>query len=218
MEIGERIRRHRQELGWSQDRLAAEACRAAGVTVGTLGRQEIYRWEKGKRTPREWLAFIAKALGTTQDVLTSPEPGIAYGPSLGGIWHSHYAYESTARGIISRHHHVVILQSGNRLSAESLPNSNDSPVSLALTMRGPIGTGTWTEQTAVDGFYQGAVYHGALQVIVDPTGRSMAGKWVGFDKEFRVDSGPWNLELVDTATDAATRQRYDISPMGSRVD
>lgn len=58
----------------------------------------------------------------------------------------------------------------------------------------------------------------AIQVIVDPTGRSMSGKWVGFDKEFRVDSGPWNLDLVDTATDAETRQRYDLSPVRSSVD
>lgn len=217
MEIGERIRQRRQELGWSQDRLAAEVCRAAGVTVGTLGRQEIYRWEKGKRSPREWLSFIAKALGTTQDELTSPDPDTAYGLSLSGIWHSRYTYESTARGTIARHHHVVILQNGSQLSAESLPNSNDSPVSLTLTMRGPIGTGTWTEHTAIAGYYQGAVYHGALQVIVDPTGRSMAGKWVGFDKEFRVDSGPWNLDLVDTATDEATRRQYDLSPLTSEV-
>ncbi|MFD7306733.1 helix-turn-helix transcriptional regulator [Promicromonospora sp. NPDC059942] len=213
MGIGSRIRERRQELGWSQDRLAAETCRAAGVEMGTLGRQEIYRWETGKRTPREWLPFIAAALGTSHEELASPEGAVAYGLGLSGVWHSHYAYESTARGTISRHHYVVIRQEGNKLSVESVPHSNDSPVSLALTMRGPIGTGTWTEHTAVGGYYQGAVYHGALQVIVDPTGRSMAGKWVGFDKEFHVDSGPWILDLVDTATDAATLQQYNKGPV-----
>jgi hypothetical protein len=212
MGIGDQIRRRRLELSWSQDRLAAEACLAAGVATGTLGRQEIYRWEKAKRTPREWLPFIAKALGVTQEELASPDAPVAYGMALGGVWHSRYTYESTGRGPISRHHYVVIRQDGDRLTAQSRPGSNDSPVSLSLTMRGPIATGTWTEHTAVRGYYQGAVYHGALQVIVDLTGRSMAGKWVGFDKEFRVNSGPWALDLMDAATDDATLERYNTTP------
>lgn len=57
------IRRLRQAKGWSQARLAAEACRAAGLPADSLTRQDVYRWEKGKRTPREWLPFIAAALG-----------------------------------------------------------------------------------------------------------------------------------------------------------
>ncbi|MFE6283840.1 helix-turn-helix domain-containing protein [Streptomyces sp. NPDC057877] len=57
------IRRLRQARGWSQARLAAEACRAAGLSPDSLTRQDIYRYEKGKRTPREWLPFIAAALG-----------------------------------------------------------------------------------------------------------------------------------------------------------
>lgn len=56
------IRRLRQAKGWSQARLAAEACRTAGLPVDSLSRQDVYRWEKGKRTPREWLPFIAAAL------------------------------------------------------------------------------------------------------------------------------------------------------------
>ncbi|MGW3949645.1 helix-turn-helix domain-containing protein [Streptomyces sp. NPDC004752] len=57
------IRRLRQTKGWSQARLAAQACRAAGLPPDSLTRQDIYRYEKGKRTPREWLPFIASALG-----------------------------------------------------------------------------------------------------------------------------------------------------------
>jgi transcriptional regulator with XRE-family HTH domain len=57
------IRRLRTAKGWSQARLAAEACRAAGLHTDSLTRQEIYRYEKGKRTPREWLPSIAAALG-----------------------------------------------------------------------------------------------------------------------------------------------------------
>ncbi|MEE1939663.1 helix-turn-helix transcriptional regulator [Streptomyces sp. TRM 70361] len=56
------IRRLREGKGWSQARLAREVCRAAGVGSGGLGRQEIYRYEKGLRTPCVWLPFLAAAL------------------------------------------------------------------------------------------------------------------------------------------------------------
>lgn len=61
MSVGERIRDRREQLGWSQARLAREACRVAGVDPDNLGKQEIYRYEAGKRTPRDWLAAIAHA-------------------------------------------------------------------------------------------------------------------------------------------------------------
>lgn len=34
-----------------------------------VGRQEVSRWEQGKRTPRQWLPFIAAALGVSVEVL-----------------------------------------------------------------------------------------------------------------------------------------------------
>src|SRR5689334_20342848 len=52
--------------------LAHEVCRAAGVIGDPVGRQEISRWETGKRTPREWLPFLAAAFGVSVDVLRAP--------------------------------------------------------------------------------------------------------------------------------------------------
>ncbi|MGW7366537.1 helix-turn-helix domain-containing protein [Streptomyces sp. NPDC054841] len=63
------IRRLRQAKGWSQARLAAEACRAAGLPPDSLTRQDIYRYEKGKRTPREWLPSLAAALDVSANEL-----------------------------------------------------------------------------------------------------------------------------------------------------
>ncbi|MET7904741.1 helix-turn-helix transcriptional regulator [Streptomyces sp. NPDC005355] len=71
-DIGAHIRHLREELGWSQARLARETCRAAGISGDPIGRQEISRYENGKRTPREWLPFIAAALGVPQNALTAP--------------------------------------------------------------------------------------------------------------------------------------------------
>ncbi|MFF5030033.1 helix-turn-helix transcriptional regulator [Streptomyces collinus] len=70
--IGAHIRRQLERLGWSQARLAHEVCRAAGVAGEPVGRQEVSRWETGKRTPREWLPFIAAALGVSVDALRAP--------------------------------------------------------------------------------------------------------------------------------------------------
>ncbi|MER6528132.1 helix-turn-helix transcriptional regulator [Streptomyces sp. NPDC001508] len=71
--IGANIRRLREERGWSQARLAREVCRAAQVTGEPVGRQEISRWETGKRTPREWLPFLAAALGVPLEALREPQ-------------------------------------------------------------------------------------------------------------------------------------------------
>ncbi|MEV0849285.1 helix-turn-helix transcriptional regulator [Streptomyces sp. NPDC049954] len=211
MDIGERIRHRRNELGWSQDRLAKEACRVAGVGPDALGRQEIYRYEKGTRTPRDWLPAIAQALGLSVYVLGGEQP--AGGGSLSGVWHSRYTYVSTGKGEVTRHHHVLIRQTGNRLRGESLPGSNDSPIFLDLNQDGPALTGTWTERTAAGGYYRGAVYHGALQLLVEPTGRDMAGKWVGFDKTFQVDAGPWQLSFVTADTTRGTLARLNRPPL-----
>ncbi|MGW4374133.1 transcriptional regulator [Streptomyces albidoflavus] len=83
-EVGANIRRERGRLGWSQARLGLEVCRRAGLRgEGPVGRQEVSRWETGKRTPREWLPFIAAALGVPAHALTaSRTPAEPPPPSL----------------------------------------------------------------------------------------------------------------------------------------
>ncbi|MCF2527049.1 helix-turn-helix domain-containing protein [Yinghuangia soli] len=68
---GQLIRRLRESHRWSQATLAREACRAAGLPLDSLTRQDIYRYEKGQRTPRDWLPFIAAALGIPIEELKS---------------------------------------------------------------------------------------------------------------------------------------------------
>jgi transcriptional regulator with XRE-family HTH domain len=71
--IGANIKRLREQRGWSQARLAHEVCQAAGVIGDPVGRQEVSRWETGKRTPREWLPFLATALGVSVEALREPQ-------------------------------------------------------------------------------------------------------------------------------------------------
>ncbi|PWS41558.1 transcriptional regulator [Streptomyces sp. ZEA17I] len=136
--------------------------------------------------------------------------------TFSGVWLSRYEFFSSGRnGSYEGKHYVVIVQHGNRLTAQSLPGASsnpDSPLTLDLTVDRNVVTGTWVEQTAADGYYNGARYHGAVQLLVEPTGRRMAGKWVGFGKDFDVNTGDWELRLVDRSTSKATLERYSKSP------
>ncbi|WP_206025000.1 helix-turn-helix domain-containing protein [Micromonospora zingiberis] len=58
---GPLLTRLRLARGWSQSRLAAELCAAAGVP--TLSRHEVSRWERQRRIPgRFWHAWLATVL------------------------------------------------------------------------------------------------------------------------------------------------------------
>ena len=130
-----------------------------------------------------------------------------------GVWLSRYEYFSSGRGdTFTSLHHVVVLQHGDRLTVRSLPGSADSALTMDLTVDGNVITGTWVEQTAQDGYYRGARYHGAIQLLAEPTGRRLTGKWVGFGKEMDVNTGPWELTFQDASTNKATLAKYDRPP------
>jgi hypothetical protein len=167
--------------------------------------------------PAENLGFRAderygldtRALGIAGDTWLEPEPRSDTAP-LNGIWLSRYEYESSGRGAwFTNSHYVMVLQQGARLQVRSLPGTTPGRVLMDLTVNGQAITGTWTEETNPGGYYQGAVYHGAIQMLLDPSGRKMTGKWAGFGREFEVNTGPWSLELVTHATDPGTMEQYN---------
>jgi len=133
--------------------------------------------------------------------------------NLSGIWLSRYEYFSSGRNLtFTGLHYVTLLQHGDRLTVRSLPGSSDSPLSMDLTLDGNVITGTWVEQTAADGYYRGARYHGAIQMLVEPTGRRMVGKWVGFGAEMDVNTGPWELVFQESSTSKSAMERYNRPP------
>lgn len=160
------------------------------------------------------------------DVEPSPEGVAAPGPghtplalpraNYSGVWLSRYEYFSSGRdSAFTGLHYVVLLQHGNRLTVRSLPDASsnpNSPLTMDLTVDGGVVTGSWVEQTATDGYYRGARYHGAIQMLIEPTGHRMAGKWVGFGKEMDVNTGPWELRLQDASTNQATLAKYSRVP------
>ena len=230
-----RLRAVRLAMHLSQAELA-RAVRQAGARAGepnTCSAKAVQRWEQGAEPrgiylralelatgqPAENLGFRASdrygldtgALGMPGEGSWLPvaEPQSAAAP-LNGIWVSRYEYESTGRAsTFTSSHYAIVLQHGAKIQLRSLPHTAAGRLLMDLTVNGSVLTGTWTEETSPAGYYQGAVYHGAIQMLLDPSGRKMAGKWVGFGRDFDLNTGPWSLELVTHDTGAEAQAEYD---------
>lgn len=58
-------------------------------------------------------------------------------------------------------------------------------------------------------------WHGAFQFVIHPEGRSMRGRWVGFDSENRVAGGSWKWELLSESTSSrAVKEVLTTYPTG----
>jgi transcriptional regulator with XRE-family HTH domain len=233
------LRAARQSLGFSQDDLA-HRLRLEGIRDAS--KRQVQRWERGQVSmpwpyaaralervfgvPIEQLGFTSRTAGTPMDdgrggydvrmppLIPLPESTLT--PPAGnysGIWLSRYEFFSSERREMSVDLcHVLLLQRGNDLSVRSLPGSTPSTITMDLTVESNVITGTWRERTNPHGPYRGAVYHGAIQLLAEPTGRRMAGKWCGFGSRMETNTGPWELLFRDASTSKATLDRYSRQP------
>lgn len=165
-----------------------------------------------KATAALTLTASSLAVAGDEDALTLPTPAHAGNASrLTGIWLSRYHYRSEGRGeeFVGKHY-VVLRQQKDRLTARSLPHSTGSSMTLDLITDASVVTGTWRETTSPTGYYRGAVYHGTMQMVVDPSGRRMRGMWLGFSRKFSINSGRWELEWCESDISKAAQQTYDM--------
>jgi len=119
---------------------------------------------------------------------------------LTGRWTSSYRYRSTGRDADFTGIHTLNLElEAGHLVGRSELHPSGSELALALTAEGSILTGTWTERTSPSGHYRAATFRGLLQLVVDPTGHSMSGMWLGVSKRYTIKAGEWRLDrpLVD---------------------
>jgi transcriptional regulator with XRE-family HTH domain len=238
-----RLRSVRLAMHMSQSELA-RAVRAAGDRSGepnACSARNVQRWEAGDQPrgaylraleratgqPAENLGFASERYGMDTDALAmpgevqwEPEPAQSGSAPLTGIWLSRYEYESSGRGgrVFSNAHYVLVIQHGQRLQVRSLPGTTPGRLLMELTANGAVVTGTWTEETNPGGYYQGAVYHGAIQMLLEPSGRKMDGKWVGFGREWDLNTGPWTLELVTRDTSAQSQAGHNRPAPGAEGD
>lgn len=233
------LRAARMRAHLSQTDLARRIQEIGFLTGDTNGctREMVQRWESGRtRRPQpRYLLALENVLGQPATnlgfadidlgmdrgqaladagltaALPVPDPSVRYG-EMTGIWLSAYEYYSSSRNqAFTSRHHVMLLQRGMRLVVRALPASK-SQMAMDLSVNGQVVTGTWTEETERGGYYRGAVYHGAIQMLQEPTGHRMAGKWVGFGRDMAVNTGAWALTLIDPGVDEAAVERWNREP------
>lgn len=214
----------RHRLGLSQDGMA-RAVREAGDWLGMPNNctKRVYQlWESGhvKRPRRAYAIALENVTGRplaslgfdtaaerygvdTDEVMSVgtgpwtpvPDPNVEPGP-LSGIWLSSYEYPSSGRGgTYTGRHYATLTQLGSTVTVRSTDGSY-SRLKMDLTLNGQVYTGVWAERTNPEGYYKGATYYGAVQMLGDPSGRRIGGKWLGFGRDGDVNTGPWRLELV----------------------
>ncbi|BEL09202.1 hypothetical protein Q0Z83_073930 [Actinoplanes sichuanensis] len=235
------LRAVRLSMRLSQDEFA-ERMRAAGAETTT--KRTVQRYESGEiaqprpasaralevvtRLPIQSLGFPADVDAMVVDdgrgghdlevraaaLPTQPGPARS-GAGYSGVWLSRYQYFSSGRNdTYTGQHHVVLLQHGGRLTVRSLHGAGKSLLTMDLVVDGSVITGTWVEETDPGGYYRGGRYHGAIQLLAEPTGRRLTGKWVGFGKEMDINTGPWELSFLDASTSKTTLAKYAAAPEG----
>lgn len=126
-------------------------------------------------------------------------------------WHSRYTYPSTGRKKeFVGDHYLVLRQHGDSLIGQSLPHTTGSRLRLVLQLDSLVASGTWRETTSPTGYYRGATYHGTLQFVIDPSGRRMRGMWLGFGRDFAINSGSWELIQQEPSISKATQRAYHL--------
>lgn len=185
----------------------AESHLNVSALVDQLGRALLL-----KATSARALPASSVTIADDQHSLTSPVADTSESSHrLTGIWLSRYFYRSEGRNeeFVGKHY-VVLRQQKNRLTAQSLPHTTGSTMTLDLITDASVVTGTWRETTSPTGYYRGAVYHGTIQMVVDPSGRRMHGMWLGFSRKFSINSGRWELEWCESDISKGSQGTYDM--------
>lgn len=157
------------------------------------------------------LAAADPAMAMKDSGPVTRRPPVSNVAELAGVWHSRYVYYSSGQEKeLEGEHYVVLRHHSGRLAGQSLPHSAGSRLKLDLMVDGSVATGTWIEQTSPHGYYRGATYHGTVQLIVNPMGRAMSGRWLGFGRNFKINSGEWELAWVDASASKRTIRQYHL--------
>lgn len=118
--------------------------------------------------------------------------------NISGAWLSRYYYQSgEATEMTSREHSVVFERENDELVGRSMPQQDGSELTLHLRYNAAdrILTGLWQVKTSQETTYKGAIFYGALQLILNETNTVARGKWVGFNSSrTKVKAGEWRIE------------------------
>lgn len=188
------LKRHRKSLGWTQQQLADALCQEAGRA--TLTRQEIYRWENGRRVPTFWLPHLVSILGITRDELehVTSSPPTMNEDDRDRIAHNVAAPSRVDAGTVNALADALAAQ--RRLddalgSAAVLPSTMaqlETVTCLARDARGPH------RSALMDASAQWAIFGGWLATAVED--HAKAGLWFDRAAEWSAEAG--NATLTAT--------------------
>lgn len=214
------LRVAREKLGLDHEGFASYL---GGLVGWAVMAATVARWEDGAVPPGDVLLAAAvsaderygldaeQAMGVGEGPwIPLADPQAAQGP-LTGIWRSTYSFVSSSRDNqeFTSEHYVVLIQYGSNIQVRSLPDTADGRVAMDLTVNGAVVTGTWTEQTDPEGHYGGSVYHGAIQMLIGATADRMSGRWVGYGRDFDVNTGAWSLKLVASSAGREAMEQFN---------
>ena len=153
-----------------------------------------------RNSPESWYYEVMKQSKPTSDKEQFP-----------GIWMSRYIYRSSSEDADHENiHYMRIYSQGGEIVIESIAGANDSYLVARFWLDGDVATGSWQSVMSLTSEYQGAIYHGAAQLIIAPDRKSMAGKWVGFGKKMEVKTGPWEIKYFGEELPAGTKAAKQV--------
>ena len=115
---------------------------------------------------------------------------------------------------------IVILVPGVLAGTPPCQRRNVWHSSTTVSMTGMAGVGprgTWEGADQRQRYYAGGVYFGAIQMLAEPTGRRLAGKWAGFGRDLEINVGRWRLQLVSSDASPEAVARFNRTPDPVRV-
>ena len=112
-----------------------------------------------------------------------------------GAWRSFYRYPSSGRDndAMWGRHLLAATQTGGALHFESVPSSKSHVVIDVEISDDGRASGTWREETDPDGYYQGAVYEGTIELTLAEDGSRFSGTWYGKGSGGEMNSDVWEL-------------------------
>ena len=131
-----------------------------------------------------------------------------------GIWHCRYWFPSNSHsGEDVSEYYATIERSGRQFVLHSLPNAGETVGSYMLAkfaVDGDLVSGSWWENTSPSGEFQGSIYSGTFQLLLDESHSRMSGKWVGIGQDQgvrKIYTGRWEIALTSKQSPARHLQK-----------
>lgn len=118
-----------------------------------------------------------------------------------GLWYSAFWYYGIDK-VVHQHTHVLAFRMvGNRVTATTVAGPNIKYQMFGKLTSSTYITGTWENATSEN------IYHGACQFVVQPEGKVLTGRWLGWNKDQVVATGPWILMRISSDVSEAAIEK-----------